>query len=67
MKNNCPKWNASSSGGSTNEPKKEENQVEESVSEFIEDEVLVVRSNQAFQQYWIMDSGATHHMCPHRS
>lgn len=49
------------------ETKSEANQVEESTSGVIEDEVFVASSNPTYHPNWVLDTAATHHMCPHRS
>ncbi|KAH9301279.1 hypothetical protein KI387_012862 [Taxus chinensis] len=43
---------------------KEANQVE--TSEGMTDEVLSVCNVSSYHHEWLLDSGATHHMCPHR-
>nr|CAD1842820.1 unnamed protein product [Ananas comosus var. bracteatus] len=57
----------SSSSKQNSESNNEAHQVEETTSGVIDDEVLMAGSSSVFHQNWILDSGVTHHMCPHRS
>nr|CAD1829287.1 unnamed protein product [Ananas comosus var. bracteatus] len=57
----------SSSGKQNSKSNNKAHQVKETTSGVIDDEVLMAGSSSVFHQNWILDSGATHHMCPHHS